>query len=88
MSEKSKKGDFMADFAEPQVPDGLFQKCEKCGEIICSEDVVTNYHTCPNCQAYFRVPPRAHQYGSGQGKFYRVGYGASGFRPAQIPGVS
>ncbi len=59
MSEKSKKGDFMADFAEPQVPDGLFQKCEKCGEIICSEDVVTNYHTCPNCQAYFRVPPRA-----------------------------
>lgn len=49
MSEKSKKGDFMADFAEPQVPDGLFQKCEKCGEIICSEDVVTNYHTCPNC---------------------------------------
>ncbi len=47
------------DFAEPQVPDGLFQKCEKCGEIICSEDVVTNYHTCPNCQTYFRVPPRA-----------------------------
>ena len=36
MSEKSKKGDFMADFAEPQVPDGLCQKCEKCGEIICS----------------------------------------------------
>lgn len=63
MAEKNKKagqGDYLADaFAEPQVPDGLFQKCEKCGEIICSEDVVTNYHMCPNCRCYFRVPPRA-----------------------------
>lgn len=63
MSEKSRKAgqsDYMADaFAEPQVPDGLFQKCEKCGEIICSEDVVANYYICPNCQSYFRVPPRA-----------------------------
>ena len=63
MSEKSRKGgqsDYTPGaFAEPQVPDGLFQKCEKCGEIICSEDVVANYHICPNCQSYFRVPPRA-----------------------------
>ena len=63
MGEKNKRtgqNDYMADaFAEPQVPDGLFWKCEKCGEIIYSEDIVANYHICPNCQSYFRVPPRA-----------------------------
>lgn len=46
-------------FAEPQIPDGLFQKCEKCGEIVYSDDVITNYYICPNCGAYFRVPPRS-----------------------------
>lgn len=43
---------------EPQVPDGLFQKCEKCGEIIYTEDIITNYYTCPNCNSYFRILPR------------------------------
>lgn len=53
-----KQSDLRLDvFSEPQVPDGLFQKCEKCGEIIYTEDVVTNYYTCPNCGCYFRIPP-------------------------------
>lgn len=43
---------------EPQVPDGLFQKCDKCGEIIYAEDIIANYHICPNCSNYFRIPPR------------------------------
>lgn len=43
---------------EPQVPDGLFQKCDKCGEIIYIEDVITNYYVCPNCNSYFRIPPQ------------------------------
>ncbi len=63
MAEKSKKnsqGDYRADaFAQSQEPDGLFQKCEKCGESIRAEEIVTNYHICPKCQCYFRVPPRA-----------------------------
>ena len=43
---------------EPQVPDGLFQKCDKCGEIIYTEDIITNYYICPNCNSYFRILPR------------------------------
>ena len=43
---------------EPQVPDGLFQKCEKCGEIIYTEDIIANYYICPNCNSYFRIAPR------------------------------
>lgn len=43
---------------EAQIPDGLFQKCEKCNEIIYTEDVVSNYYICPNCNNYFRMNPR------------------------------
>lgn len=43
---------------EAQIPDGLFQKCDKCGEIVCSEDVLTNYYTCPSCDNYFRISAR------------------------------
>lgn len=43
---------------EAQIPDGLFQKCEKCNEIIYTEDVVANYHVCPNCDKYFRISPQ------------------------------
>lgn len=43
---------------EAQIPDGLFQKCEKCNEIIYTEDVVANYHVCPSCGNYFRISPR------------------------------
>lgn len=41
-----------------QIPDGLFLKCDKCNEIIYREDVVNNYHICPNCGNYFRISPR------------------------------
>lgn len=43
---------------QPQIPEGLFQKCEKCGEIIYTEDIISNYHICPNCNSYFRIPAR------------------------------
>ena len=43
---------------EAQIPDGLFQKCEKCNEIIYTEDVVANYHVCPNCDKNFRISPQ------------------------------
>lgn len=43
---------------EAQIPDGLFEKCEKCNEIIYTEDVVADYYICPNCGNYFRISPR------------------------------
>lgn len=43
---------------DAQIPDGLFQKCVKCNEILYTEDVVTNYYICPHCGNYFRISPR------------------------------
>lgn len=43
---------------EAQIPDGLFEKCDKCNEIVYMDDVVENYYICPNCGNYFRISPR------------------------------
>ena len=41
--------------AEPNIPEGLWRKCNKCGQPIYVEDVVNNYYVCPKCSGYFRV---------------------------------
>lgn len=43
---------------EAQIPDGLFEKCDKCNEIVYMDDVVENYYICPSCGNYFRISPR------------------------------
>lgn len=43
---------------EAQIPDGLFEKCDKCNEIVYMDDVVENYYICPNCGNYFRISPK------------------------------
>jgi len=40
---------------EPNIPQGLWRKCNKCGQPIYVEDVVNNYYECPKCGGYFRV---------------------------------
>ena len=40
----------------PSVPEGLWVKCPKCGELLYKEDVVKNSYVCPKCQGYFRMP--------------------------------
>ena len=39
----------------PQVPAGLWKKCNKCGKPIYTEDVRANFYICPKCGGYFRV---------------------------------
>ncbi len=41
---------------QPNVPKGLFRKCNKCGAAIIAEDVKREYYICPKCGGYFRVP--------------------------------
>lgn len=43
---------------EPQIPDGLFEKCDSCGDLIYAEDIAANYYICPHCGHYFRIRPR------------------------------
>ena len=40
---------------EPGIPEGLWRKCNKCGQPIYVEDVKNNYYVCPKCNGYFRV---------------------------------
>ena len=40
------------------IPDGLFEKCSQCGAIIYTQDLIENYHVCPNCSHPFRLSPR------------------------------
>ena len=49
--EKEKK----AKDTEPRVPEGLWIKCPKCGDMLYKEDVVNNFYSCYKCDAYFRV---------------------------------
>ena len=39
----------------PSVPEGLWVKCPKCGELLYKEDVVKNDYVCPKCKGYFRI---------------------------------
>lgn len=39
------------------VPDGMFRKCESCGEILYEEDVKENQYCCSRCGYHFRITP-------------------------------
>ena len=39
----------------PEVPEGLWKKCNKCGAAILTEDVKKAGYICPKCHGYFRV---------------------------------
>lgn len=40
---------------EPNIPEGLWKKCPKCGKPVYVEDVIKNHYICPKCDSYFRV---------------------------------
>lgn len=40
---------------EPNIPEGLWRKCNKCGQPVYVEDVKNNDYVCPKCKGYFRV---------------------------------
>nr|WP_271714037.1 acetyl-CoA carboxylase, carboxyltransferase subunit beta [Anaeromicropila herbilytica] len=40
---------------KPSVPDGMWMRCESCGDTLYTKDVLENYNCCPNCNAHFRI---------------------------------
>jgi len=42
--------------ARPEIPEGLWTKCEGCGEALFQTVLEQNLWTCPNCDYHFRVP--------------------------------
>ena len=41
--------------ASVSVPEGLWIKSPKCGEMVYREDVISNAYECPKCGGYFRI---------------------------------
>ena len=47
-----------AEGERPNVPEGLWRKCNHCGRPIYVEDVREQCYICPKCGTYFRLPAR------------------------------
>ena len=52
---KRSKGSIAADTQKKDLPDGMWRKCESCGEILHKTDLEQNYYTCGKCGFHFRV---------------------------------
>lgn len=39
----------------PNVPDGLYTKCEGCHEMVLTEDIYRNHFVCPKCGHYMKI---------------------------------
>ncbi|HEY3354603.1 MAG TPA: acetyl-CoA carboxylase, carboxyltransferase subunit beta [Polyangia bacterium] len=50
----TKKKTLGADEKRP-IPDGLWQKCDACGEIVYGEEVLQNLRVCPKCDFHFTL---------------------------------
>ncbi len=44
--------------AKREMPEGLWTKCEACGEIIYKRQLEEHQYTCPKCGAHFRIGPQ------------------------------
>src|SRR5689334_22597506 len=46
--------------ARPEMPEGLWTKCDGCGEALFQTVLEENLWTCPHCGHHFRVPARTY----------------------------
>lgn len=40
---------------KPNIPSGMWSKCEKCAKILYTEDLKENFNVCPNCGNHFKI---------------------------------
>jgi acetyl-CoA carboxylase carboxyl transferase subunit beta len=52
---KRSKENIASETQKKEVPDGLWTKCDQCGEIIHRSELERNYYTCAKCGAHFRI---------------------------------
>ena len=41
-----------------KIPEGLWEKCQGCKEVIYRKELARNENVCPKCDYHFRIPPR------------------------------
>ncbi|MGE5432555.1 MAG: acetyl-CoA carboxylase, carboxyltransferase subunit beta [Syntrophomonadaceae bacterium] len=52
---KRSKENIASDSTKLELPDGLWEKCPGCGEIIHKKQLEMNYWTCTKCEHHFRI---------------------------------
>jgi len=52
---KRSQENIAAETQKRETPDGLWTKCDQCGEIVHKMELEKNLHTCPKCNAHFRI---------------------------------
>lgn len=52
---KRSKDNIASDSTKLELPDGLWEKCPGCGEIIHKKQLEINYWTCTKCEHHFRI---------------------------------
>ena len=51
----TKEQEVVKEEQKPNIPDGMWVKCKKCGQIIYTKDLKENYRVCGFCKHHFRV---------------------------------
>ena len=73
-------------YEKPQVPDGMFRKCDGCGKTVYEEDVKNAFYCCPECGKHFRIDPRTRlQLVVDRGSFREWDADLTGEDPLQFP---
>ena len=49
------KENIAAETQKKDIPDGMWTKCDQCGEIIHKKELEQNFYTCAKCNNHFRV---------------------------------
>ncbi|MEW9096795.1 MAG: acetyl-CoA carboxylase carboxyltransferase subunit alpha [Clostridiaceae bacterium] len=52
----TKKEELVKEEQKPNIPNGMWVKCKKCGQIIYTRDLKENYRVCGFCKCHFRLP--------------------------------
>jgi acetyl-CoA carboxylase carboxyl transferase subunit beta len=52
---KRSKENIASETQKKELPDGMWTKCEQCGEIIHKKELEQNFYTCAKCNHHFRI---------------------------------
>ncbi len=75
------------DVTPPAVPEGLWVKCPKCGEMVYKEDVLANAYVCPKCGGFFRIKAKTRiRLVTDEGSFQEWFTGLESGNPLSYPG--
>ncbi|NLK95814.1 MAG: acetyl-CoA carboxylase carboxyltransferase subunit beta [Clostridiales bacterium] len=72
---------------KPNIPSGMWVKCEKCGGIIYKEDLIGNFYVCPSCNNHLRITADIRiKLLFDKDSFYRLGENIKTKNPLDFPG--